>query len=102
MHLSLIFGFAMLIGKTAAYFMTQSAADFSEAAESVIHVIAVGFATISSFEPSRVASSLCFQQKRQAACLCTVNVSIEPRTSGSKPSKPEAFKSCSISARSNT
>jgi divalent metal cation (Fe/Co/Zn/Cd) transporter len=48
MHLSLIFGFAMLIGKTAAYFMTQSAADFSEAAESVIHVIAVGFATISS------------------------------------------------------
>jgi hypothetical protein len=47
MRLSLIFGFAMLIGKTAAYFMTHSTAVFSDAAESVIHVIAVGFASFS-------------------------------------------------------
>lgn len=47
MRLSLLFGFAMLIGKTAAYFMTHSAAIFSDAAESVIHVIAVAFATFS-------------------------------------------------------
>jgi cation diffusion facilitator family transporter len=47
MRLSLAFGFAMLIGKTAAYFMTHSAAIFSDAAESVIHVIAVGFASFS-------------------------------------------------------
>src|SRR6202142_1502520 len=44
---SLIFGLAMLIGKTTAYFMTHSAAIFSDAAESVIHVIAVGFAGFS-------------------------------------------------------
>jgi hypothetical protein len=37
MRLSLIFGLAMLIGKTTAYFMTHSAAIFSDAAESVIH-----------------------------------------------------------------
>ncbi len=47
MRLSLIFGLIMLIGKTAAYFMTHSAAIFSDAAESVIHVIAVGFASFS-------------------------------------------------------
>jgi len=47
MRLSLRFGLAMLIGKTAAYFMTHSAAIFSDAAESVIHVIAVGFASFS-------------------------------------------------------
>lgn len=47
MRLSLIVGLAMLIGKTAAYVMTHSAAIFSDAAESVIHVIAVGFATFS-------------------------------------------------------
>ena len=47
MRLSLIFGLAMLLGKTTAYFMTHSAAIFSDAAESVIHVIAVGFATFS-------------------------------------------------------
>jgi cation diffusion facilitator family transporter len=47
MRLSLIVGLAMLIGKTTAYFMTHSAAIFSDAAESVIHVIAVGFATFS-------------------------------------------------------
>jgi divalent metal cation (Fe/Co/Zn/Cd) transporter len=34
----------MLIGKTTVYLMTHSAAIFSDAAESVVHVIAVGFA----------------------------------------------------------
>jgi cation diffusion facilitator family transporter len=47
MRLSLIFGLAMLIGKTSVYLMTHSAAIFSDAAESVVHVIAVGFATFS-------------------------------------------------------
>src|SRR5579872_2702401 len=47
MRLSLIFGLAMLLGKTTVYFMTHSAAIFSDAAESVVHVIAVGFATFS-------------------------------------------------------
>ncbi|MDR3772693.1 MAG: cation diffusion facilitator family transporter [Terracidiphilus sp.] len=47
MRLSLLFGVAMLVGKTTAYFMTHSAAIFSDAAESVIHVIAVGFASFS-------------------------------------------------------
>lgn len=47
MRLSLLFGVAMLLGKTTAYFMTHSAAIFSDAAESVIHVIAVGFASFS-------------------------------------------------------
>lgn len=56
MRLSLIVGFAMLIGKTAAYFMTHSAAVFSDAAESVIHVIAVGFASFSLRLSTRPAS----------------------------------------------
>src|ERR1022692_5322224 len=57
MRLSLIFGFAMLIGKTAAYFMTHSAAIFSDAAESVVHVIAVGFASFSLRLSTKPASS---------------------------------------------
>ena len=57
MRLSLIFGLAMLIGKSAAYFMTHSAAIFSDAAESVIHVIAVGFATFSLRLSTKPASS---------------------------------------------
>src|ERR1039458_8479448 len=57
MRLSLIIGLAMLIGKTAAYFMTHSAAIFSDAAESVIHVIAVGFATFSLRLSTKPASS---------------------------------------------
>lgn len=56
MRLSLIFGLAMLIGKTTAYFMTHSAAIFSDAAESVIHVIAVGFASFSLRLSTRSAS----------------------------------------------
>jgi cation diffusion facilitator family transporter len=47
MRLSLIFGVLMLLGKGAAYFITGSAAIFSDAAESVIHVVAVGFAAFS-------------------------------------------------------
>ncbi|HYX68059.1 MAG TPA: cation diffusion facilitator family transporter [Terriglobales bacterium] len=47
MRLSLIFGVGMLLGKSAAYFLTGSAAILSDAAESVIHVVAVGFAAFS-------------------------------------------------------
>jgi len=47
MRLSLIFGVAMLVGKCAAYWLTGSAAILSDAAESVIHVIAVVFAAFS-------------------------------------------------------
>lgn len=56
MRLSLIFGLAMLVGKTTAFFMTHSAAIFSDAAESVIHVIAVGFATFSLLLSAKPAS----------------------------------------------
>jgi len=56
MRLSLMVGFAMLIGKTAAFFMTHSTAIFSDAAESVIHVIAVGFASFSLRLSTRPAS----------------------------------------------
>jgi cation diffusion facilitator family transporter len=56
MRLSLAFGVAMLIGKTAAYLMTHSVAIFSDAAESVIHVIAVGFASFSLRLAGRPAS----------------------------------------------
>ena len=54
MRVSLAFGVAMLLGKTAAYLMTHSAAIFSDAAESVIHVIAVGFAILQP-SPQRAA-----------------------------------------------
>jgi cation diffusion facilitator family transporter len=56
MRVSLAFGVAMLIGKTAAYLMTHSVAIFSDAAESVIHVIAVGFASFSLRLSGRPAS----------------------------------------------
>jgi len=56
MRLSLIVGVAMLLGKTAAYFITHSVAIFSDAAESIIHVIAVGFASYSLRLSSRPAS----------------------------------------------
>jgi len=56
MRLSLLFGVVMLVGKTTAYFMTHSAAVFSDAAESVIHVIAVGFASFSLRLSMRPAS----------------------------------------------
>ena len=57
MLLSLIFGVVMLAGKTVAYFMTHSAAIFSDAAESVIHVIAVAFAAFSLRLSSKPAST---------------------------------------------
>lgn len=47
MKLSLAVGVLMLAGKTAAYWITGSAAILSDAAESVIHVVAVGFAAFS-------------------------------------------------------
>jgi cation diffusion facilitator family transporter len=47
MGLSLAFGVLMLIGKMTAYFMTGSVAILSDAAESVVHVIAVAFAAFS-------------------------------------------------------
>jgi cation diffusion facilitator family transporter len=56
MRLSLLVGLAMLIGKTTVYFMTHSAAIFSDAAESVVHVIAVGFASFSLRLSARSAS----------------------------------------------
>ena len=56
MRISLAFGVFMLIGKTTAYFMTGSAAILSDAAESVIHVVAVAFAAFSlrlSIKPAK-------------------------------------------------
>ncbi len=47
MKLSLFVGFGMLAGKVTAYVLTGSAAILSDAAESVIHVIAVAFAAFS-------------------------------------------------------
>lgn len=47
MRLSLAVGVLMLLGKTAAYYLTGSAAILSDFAESVVHVIAVGFAAFS-------------------------------------------------------
>ncbi len=47
MGLSLAAGVIMLLGKTAAYWMTHSAAILSDAAESVVHVVAVAFAAFS-------------------------------------------------------
>jgi cation diffusion facilitator family transporter len=44
MYLSLAVGLAMLAGKVTAYLITGSAAILSDAAESVIHVVAVAFA----------------------------------------------------------
>jgi cation diffusion facilitator family transporter len=47
MQLSLWIGVVMLVMKLAACFMTGSAAILSDAAESVVHVVAVGFAAYS-------------------------------------------------------
>lgn len=47
MRLSFLVGLFMLLIKTYAYFITGSAAILSDAAESVIHVFAVGFAAYS-------------------------------------------------------
>jgi cation diffusion facilitator family transporter len=47
MRLSLVFGLLMLLGKGTAYFMTHSASILSDAAESLVHMVAVGFAAFS-------------------------------------------------------
>lgn len=46
-RLSLVAGFLMLVGKSYAYLITGSYAILSDAAESVVHVFAVGFAAYS-------------------------------------------------------
>ncbi|HLB01463.1 MAG TPA: cation diffusion facilitator family transporter [Bacteroidota bacterium] len=54
MRLSLIVSVFMLVGKLYAYFITNSAAILSDAAESVVHILAVTFAAFSlrlSFKP---------------------------------------------------
>ena len=56
MRLSLIFGAVMLVGKVTAYLVTGSTAILSDAAESVVHVIAVGFATFALWLSTRPAN----------------------------------------------
>ncbi len=55
MRVSLAFGVLMLAGKVAAYLLTGSAAVLSDAAESVIHVVAVAFAAFSLWLSMRPA-----------------------------------------------
>jgi cation diffusion facilitator family transporter len=55
MRLSLAVGLLMLVGKVAAYLFTGSSAIFSDAAESVVHVVAVGFAVFSLWLSTRPA-----------------------------------------------
>ncbi|OFW32660.1 MAG: hypothetical protein A3J28_04050 [Acidobacteria bacterium RIFCSPLOWO2_12_FULL_60_22] len=54
---SLAVGLAMLAGKWAAYLITGSAAIFSDAAESVVHIVAVGFAAYSLWLSTKPANS---------------------------------------------
>ena len=56
MRLSLAVGVLMLLGKTGAYLLTGSAAILSDAAESVVHIFAVGFATFSLWLSGRPAN----------------------------------------------
>jgi len=55
-RVSLAVGVVMMVGKLAAYMLTGSAAIFSDAAESVIHVVAVAFAAFSLRLSSRPAN----------------------------------------------
>lgn len=55
MRLSLAIGALMLAGKVTAFALTGSSAIFSDAAESVVHVLAVGFATFSLWLSMRPA-----------------------------------------------
>ena len=55
MMLSLIVGVLMLAGKMTAYLYTGSSAVFSDAAESVVHVVAVAFAVFSLWLSARPA-----------------------------------------------
>lgn len=52
---SLLVSFLMLSGKMTAYFITGSAAIFSDAMESVVHLMATGFATFSLWYSIRPA-----------------------------------------------
>jgi cation diffusion facilitator family transporter len=56
MRLSLILGVLMLVGKVTAYVLTGSMAILSDAAESVVHVIAVGFAAYALWLSTRPAN----------------------------------------------
>jgi cation diffusion facilitator family transporter len=56
MRLSLGFGVVVFVGKIGAYVFTGSAAILSDAAESVVHVVAVGFAAFSLVLSTRPAS----------------------------------------------
>jgi cation diffusion facilitator family transporter len=56
MRLSLFFGLAMLAAKRAAYMMTGSAAILSDAAESIVHLVAVAFAAFSLWLSNRPAN----------------------------------------------
>ena len=55
MWLSLIVGLLMLVSKVTAYLFTGSSAIFSDAAESVVHVVAVAFAVFSLWLSMRPA-----------------------------------------------
>ena len=55
MRISLIVGVLMLAGKMAAFLVTGSLAIFSDAAESVVHVVAVAFAVFSLWLSARPA-----------------------------------------------
>ena len=57
MRLSLAVGFFMLASKTFAYWLTGSAAILSDAAESVVHVVAVSFAAYSFWLSVKPADS---------------------------------------------
>jgi divalent metal cation (Fe/Co/Zn/Cd) transporter len=53
MRISLVVGVLMLAGKMAAFLVTGSLAIFSDAAESVVHVVAVAFAVFSLWLSAR-------------------------------------------------
>lgn len=55
LRLSLAVGLGMLVIKCAAYLLTGSAAIFSDAAESVVHNVAVGFALFSLYYSAQPA-----------------------------------------------
>jgi len=55
MRVSLVVGFLMLAGKMSAWGLTGSSAIFSDAAESVVHVVAVAFAVFSLWLSRRPA-----------------------------------------------
>ena len=54
-YISLVIGFLMLIAKMGAYMLTGSAAIFSDAAESVVHIFATAAALVSIIISSKPA-----------------------------------------------